>query len=84
MPAGFRFLNEKADPILPFMFDRGRLTLGTFSYFALARLKPDVALTHASADIARMIPIWLNGWPAPAASAPTCSQGWDSHRRCGR
>jgi len=72
MPAGFRFLNETADLILPFQFDRRGLVLGSFNYFALGRLKPGVTLTHANADVARMLPIWLDAWPSPPGfDAPT-------------
>jgi hypothetical protein len=38
---------------------------GNFSYQALGRLKPGVTVQHANADVARLIPIWLNAWPAP-------------------
>ncbi len=66
MPAGFRFLNETPDVILPLRFDRSSLRLGAFNYLALGRLKPGVTIAQATADVARMIPIWLNAWPAPA------------------
>jgi putative ABC transport system permease protein len=65
MPAGFRFLNETPDVILPFRFVRSRLLLGSFNYFAIARLKPGVTLEQARADNARMNAIWLNSWPSP-------------------
>ena len=65
MPAGFRFLEVKADVILPQRFDRKQMMLGQFSYQGIARLKPGVTIQQADADVARMIPIWLNEWPAP-------------------
>jgi len=65
MPAGFRFLNQAPEVILPFRFDRSQLLLGAFNYFALGRLSPGVTVEEASADVARMNPIWLNAWPAP-------------------
>ncbi len=65
MPIGFRFLNDTPDLILPFRFERSNLLLGSFNYFALARLKPGVLLEHAGGDVARMNQIWLNAWPSP-------------------
>jgi putative ABC transport system permease protein len=78
MPGSFRFLNETPDVILPLRFDRSSLLLGSFNYSAVARLKPDVTMEQASADVARMNQIWLNAWPSPPgfnkqrfAAAPT-------------
>jgi predicted permease len=65
MPHDFRFLNETADLIVPLRLDRGRQLLGSFNYSALARLQPGVTIAQASADLARMVPIWLNAWPSP-------------------
>ncbi len=66
MPAGFRFLNEAPDVVLPFRLDRSNLSLGAFNYFALGRLKPGVETEQADADLVRLNAIWLNAWPAPA------------------
>ena len=65
MPADFRFLNETPDLILPLQFDRRGLLLGSFNYLALGRLRPGVTVTEATADVARMVPIWLHAWPSP-------------------
>jgi len=65
MPRDFQFLNAKADIILPQRFDRNKVFLGNFSYQGIARLKPGVTLKQADADVARMLGIWLEGWPAP-------------------
>jgi putative ABC transport system permease protein len=64
MPAGFRFLDETPDVILPLRFEPGTLTLGGFSYEGLARLKPGVTVEQATTDVARMLPIWLEAWPS--------------------
>ena len=63
---GFHFL-DREDPALltPFQFDRHKANLGNFSYEGLARLKPGVTLQQANADVARMLPIVLNSFPAP-------------------
>jgi predicted permease len=64
MPAGFRFLGLTPDIIRP---DRPRssrpLTLGYLNAPGIARLKPGVTLADANADLARLLPIWLDAWP---------------------
>jgi predicted permease len=62
MPQGFRFVNTDAELILPVRFDRGKLILAGFGYQGIARLKPGVTIAQASADVARMVPIWLSSW----------------------
>jgi putative ABC transport system permease protein len=66
MPQDFRFLNFTPAPeiVLPHQFDRNRVFLGNFSFQGVARLKPGVTLAEANADVARMLPMWLE-WPAP-------------------
>jgi len=65
MPATFKFLDTNVELILPHRFDRAHLFLGNFSYQGVARLKPGVTLQQATADVARLLPVWLNAWPAP-------------------
>jgi predicted permease len=65
MPEGFRFLDADTDVILPQRFDRARVFLGNFSFEGIARLKPGATVAQANADVARMLPIWLETWPAP-------------------
>ena len=62
----FQFLDwPKMAILLPFKWDRAKTSLGNYSYEGLARLKPGVTLQQASADVARMLPIVFNGFPAP-------------------
>jgi putative ABC transport system permease protein len=63
MPAGFKFLDVNAELILPERFERAKLFLGDFSYSGVARLKPGVTIQDANADVARLVPIWLQAWP---------------------
>ena len=67
MPRGFRFLDMEpaAEVIALAAFDRSRIAIGGFNASSLARLKPGVTVADANADIARMLPIWLNAWPTP-------------------
>src|SRR5439155_18693101 len=43
-------------------FDRGRLTLAGFGYQGVARLRPGITIAQANADVARMVPIWMDSW----------------------
>jgi predicted permease len=66
LPRSFHFLDYR-DPavFIPFQFDRAKTKLGNYSYNGLARLKPGVTLAQANADVARMLPIVMNSFPAP-------------------
>jgi ABC-type antimicrobial peptide transport system permease subunit len=50
---------------MPFRFERNKTHLGNFSYDAIARLKPGATLQQANADVARMLSIVMNSFPAP-------------------
>jgi len=66
MPRGFRFLDgEEPLLFLPIQLDRGKTTLGQFSFEGIARLKPGVTLEAANADVARMIPTVWSSFPPP-------------------
>jgi predicted permease len=71
MPRDFRFLNAKADMILPARFERNKMVLGNFSYQGIARLKAGVTPRQANADVARMLGIWLKAWPPPPGFSRT-------------
>src|SRR2546430_4819899 len=65
LPQSFRFLGmTDLGVLLPL---RPRSQRG-YNYFAVARLKPGVTLAEASADVARMIPMELQGDPAEMQS----------------
>jgi predicted permease len=79
MPEGFRFLDMEpaAEVIVLITFDRNRLTLDGFNFSSLARLKPDVTVADANADVARMLPIWLNAWPiSPNIAGRQVFENW--------
>jgi predicted permease len=70
LPAGFRFLDQKADIFIPMQQDRNKVFLGNFSYQGIARLKPGVTMSRVEADIARLIPAAIAGFPPfPGTSA---------------
>jgi predicted permease len=76
MPRGFRVVDADADLIVPFAFDRRTLILPGFGLEAVARLKPGVTLAEASADVARMVPIWMRSWPVVPGVDPTIYEAW--------
>jgi predicted permease len=77
MPQGFRIVDTDAALIVPMRFDRSRLLLPTFDFFGVARLKPGVTIAEANADIARMLPIWMDSWPPfPGANASFYAEVW--------
>ncbi|RPI61705.1 MAG: FtsX-like permease family protein, partial [Lysobacterales bacterium] len=66
MPADFRFLNMSPpfEIMVASQFSPARVVIGNFGNFhGLARLKPGVTPEEAGADVARMLPIWLDTWP---------------------
>ena len=71
MPRDFRFLASTPQPdiIAAVGSTLPQLILAQFNYHALARLKPGVTPAEASADLERMLPIWLDEWPAGPPNA---------------
>ncbi len=65
MPARFRFLDKETDLIVPDQPDRRRLHLGAFNYHGIGRLRPGATVAEANADLTRLMPAWLHGWPPP-------------------
>jgi len=65
MPQDFRFLDMSPpfEIIVAVRLDPARQAIGNFNLNALARLKPGVTAEEAQADLARMLPIWLDAWP---------------------
>jgi predicted permease len=76
MPQGFRFVNADTDLIFPISFDRERATLAPFIYQGVARLKPGITIAQANADLARIVPIWMNSWSDGPGSNPRVYETW--------
>jgi predicted permease len=62
MPRGFRVVDHDFDILAPFAFDRGKQTLAGFGLQGIGRLKPGVTIPEADADIARLIPVWMDSF----------------------
>jgi putative ABC transport system permease protein len=65
LPATFQFMDRRVSLMSPLRFNPATLHLGGFSYQGLARLKPEATLAQANADVARMLPIDMERFPAP-------------------
>jgi predicted permease len=76
MPQGFRFVDTDFDVMVPLAFDRGKLILAGFGFNAIARLKPNVTIAEADADITRMLPIWMDSWSNGPGSNPHVYETW--------
>jgi predicted permease len=65
LPRGFQLGTREAAVVLPLHFDPDKLTLGGFSYQSVARLKPGVSISQATADLTRLIPVIYGKYPPP-------------------
>ena len=67
MPQGFRILDTQSDLVMPIPTARTGLTPYPFFGRGIARLKPGVSIEQANADIARLLPQWVErfGYPGP-------------------
>jgi predicted permease len=68
MPRGFQVVNTDFDLILPLPFDRSKAVLPGFGFQGLARLRPGTTIKQANADLARLVPVWMDSWPMPFAA----------------
>ncbi len=69
MPRDFRFMDSRAEVILPLRLNRNEVFIGNFSYQSIARLKPGATISQANADVARMLPMMTSKFrPAPGMS----------------
>ena len=63
--ADFRFLNSNPQILLPMRFDPNEVFFGNFSWQGVARLKPEVTIEQANADVARMLPLTMERFRLP-------------------
>jgi hypothetical protein len=76
MPRGFRVADAEFDLIAPFQFDRDRSILAGFGFQGIARLKPGASLAQANADLARLIPVWMDSWTNGPGTNGTAYVTW--------
>jgi predicted permease len=76
MPRDFRITDQDFDLLLPMALDRVHQKLSPFGYDGIARLKPGVSLEQADADIARLIPVWMDSWSNGPGTNPHYYDIW--------
>ena len=64
------------DWLAPLAFDRGKVILAGFGFHGIARLKPGATIAEANADMARMLPIWMDSWSNGPGSNPQIYETW--------
>jgi predicted permease len=76
MPRGFRVVDQDFDVLLPLAFDRSQLKMSPFGYDGIGRLKDGVSLEQADADMARLIPVWMDSWSNGPKTNPHYYKRW--------
>jgi predicted permease len=69
MPRGFRLMDTEFDLMAPLAFDRGSLILAGFGFNGIARLKAGATIQQANADLASLLPVWMDSW----SNCPGCN-----------
>ncbi len=65
MPKGFRLGDVAVDLIRAYRYDQSKLVPPPFFGVGIARLKPGVSIEQANADMARLLPVWIDSFPFP-------------------
>src|SRR5262249_16184898 len=76
MPKDFRVVKAEPDLILPMAFERDRVILGGFGFLGIGRLKPGVTIAQANADLARLLPVWMDTWSNGPGSNGRWYENW--------
>ena len=61
---------------MPLAFDRGKVILAGFGFQGIGRLKPGVTIAQANADMARLVPVWMDSWSNGPGSNPHIYETW--------
>jgi len=76
MPRDFRMVDQDFDLLIPMGVDRNNQKLAPFGYDGIARLKPGASLAQANADIARLVPVWMDSWSNGPGTNPHYYDVW--------
>ncbi|HEY6487891.1 MAG: ABC transporter permease [Terracidiphilus sp.] len=76
MPRGFQMVDQSFDILVPLAFDREHQILAGFYLNGIARLRPGVSIAQADADVARLIPVWMDSWSNGPGSNPHYYDIW--------
>jgi predicted permease len=76
MPRRFRVVDRDFDLLIPLALDRANQKLSGFGFNGIARLKPGVSLAQSSADVAHLIPVWMDSWSNGPGTNPHYYETW--------
>ncbi len=78
MPRGFRVVDGDWDfaVLEPMGLNRNAETLAGFGLMGIARMKPGVTVAEANADVARLIPVWMDSWTNGPGTDPHWYEKW--------
>jgi len=76
MPRNFRIADQQYDLLLPLALDPVHEVLAGFGFNGIGRLKSGVSIAHADADIARLIPVWMDSWTNGPGTDPHYYRIW--------
>jgi predicted permease len=76
MPRGFRVMDQDFELMLPLALDPVNEKLAPFGYDGIARLKPGLTLAQADADIAHLVPVWMDSWSNGPGTNPHYYKVW--------
>lgn len=76
MPQGFRIADQDFDLLVPLALDPAQLGLAGFGFNGISRLKPGISLAQADADIARLLPVWMDSWSNGPGTHPHYYEIW--------
>jgi predicted permease len=76
MPRGFQVVDKDFDILIPLAFDRNHQILAGFGFQGVARLKPGISIPQADADVAHMIPIWMDSYSNGPGTNPHVYETW--------
>lgn len=76
MPRGFRLVDQDFDILTPMGLDPQNQPLAGFAFQGIGRLKPGVTIAEADADVARLIPVWMDSWTNGPGSDPHWYKVW--------
>ncbi len=76
MPRNFRIADRPFELLLPLALDPVNQKLAPFGYYGIGRLKPGVSIAQADADIARLIPVWMDSWSNGPGTNPHYYRIW--------
>jgi predicted permease len=76
MPRGFRVEDQPFDLLIPAAFDKTHEVLAGFAWRGIGRLKPDVSIAMANADVKRLIGVWMDSWTNGPGIDPHWYENW--------